>query len=336
MQGFRHRLLIMRQRTRAGLESLIPEAGASLRLGHAFVLGSIGMAALAVAAVIGIEPQRSLESRALRIRPVDEQSSGYFLVDPSVEPIVQATDAPWPRPSSLLWLASAMLLAAGGLAAWYMAVHQKRWRDERVQRFRRARATHVPARTAAKRQAILAWFDSAGQDPRRARLTVRQLMTDAFVVASPTASIQTLNNLLDSGPLRHVMICEYGGRLLGIVTHRDLQYRRGKRAVDVMTRAPVCVPPGALLGPAATLMVDHQISCLPVVEQGHVHGVLTADDLALALDCVLQNREAAQLRQTPFADETTVLADIETLCATARASDSGTQPDSAPPDGVRS
>jgi acetoin utilization protein AcuB len=336
MQGFRHRLPIMRQRIRERLACLIYEVGANLRLGYAIVLGSVGVAALLVATVVGLERQRSLESRALRITPRDAQSSGYFLVDPSVEPIVPVTDAPRLSSSGLLWLASAMLLAAGGLAAWQIAVRHQRSRDERMQRFRRSRTAHVPARTAAKRQAILAWLGNESRDPRRARLTVRQLMTETFVVASPAASIQTLANSLASGPLRHVMICEYGGRLLGIVTNRDLQHHRGRRAADVMTREPVCVPPGALLGPAATLMVDHQISCLPVVEQGHVRGVLTSDDLALALDCVLQDREAALLRQASLADETTVLADIQTLCATARSADSGAQPAPAPPDEVRS
>ena len=173
----------------------------------------------------------------------------------------------------------------------------------------------------AKRQALLAALAGEAKDTRRTRLTVRQVMTETFTVASPAASLGTLANLLSSGPVRQVLICEYGGRLLGIVTGGDLQYRRGKRAADVMTRAPICVPPGALLGPAATLIVDHQISCLPVVEQGLVRGVLTADDLALALDCLLQTREASVQRDGSPTDETAVLSEIQTLCETARADD---------------
>jgi acetoin utilization protein AcuB len=170
---------------------------------------------------------------------------------------------------------------------------------------------------------------------RRGRLTVRQLLSETFLVASPSASIATLKNLLSSASMRHVLICEHAGRLLGIVTSRDLQYRRGKRASDVMTRGPVCVPPGALLGPAATLMVDHQVSCLPVVEQGLVRGVLTSDDLALALDCVLRTREATISQDAPLADETAVLADVQTLCTTARASNASGQGADMPTDEAR-
>ena len=123
-----------------------------------------------------------------------------------------------------------------------------------------------------------------------------------------------------SAPLRHVLICDHNGRLLGIVTDRDLHHRRGKRAIDLMTRGPVCVPSGALLGPATALLVDHQISCLPVVDDGRVRGVLTADDIALALECVLK---AAETRTRPPAplDETVVLADVQGLCDTVRSGD---------------
>jgi len=158
---------------------------------------------------------------------------------------------------------------------------------------------------------------AAGDSGRRA-LAVQRVMSDALVVAPPSSSVATLTKLLMSSPVRHILICEPGGHLVGIVTDRDLRTRRGKRAADIMTREPVCVPCGALLAPAAALMVDHQISCLPVIEDGRLRGLLTADDVTLALECVLQS-PVMPTRAVRSAEETLVLSDVQGLCDTVRA-----------------
>jgi len=303
---------------------LARDIGASMRLRYAIVLGFVGVVLLSAVAFLDIQRQRTNESRAARIAPIDEAGSGYYVVDPPVEPIVPTDRAR--RPMGLLWLAAALLIVAVGCGTWYIADRRDRQQEETLHGYRRPRAAHPPSRIVAKRQAIIGSINEQAKDSQRCRLTVRQLMTEAVVQAGPATSIATLTNLLMSGPLRHVLICDYGGRLLGIVTDRDLRHRRGKRAADIMTREPVCIPPGALLGPAAAVMVDHQISCLPVVEQGHLRGVLTSDQMILALQCVLQSRETVSAEIMPCAQETAILSDVQTLCVTARPSNSGASP----------
>ncbi len=303
---------------RRHLARLAREAGASLRIRCAFLLGAIGLALLLAAASIGFERQRTLEAHAARITPIDDQGSGYYLVDPPIEPIVSIERAHIFGASSILWMTTALLVAGGAGLAWYVSVLRQRDLEQQVQRYRRPRSSHPPARLVTKRQVISDSLSNETRDQRRGRLIVRQLMTETVVVVPPTASLKTVTNLLMSAPLRHVMVCDQGGRLLGVITDRDLRNRHGSRAADIMTRDPACVPPGALLGPAVTMMVDHQVSCLPVVEQGRVRGVLTSDDLALALDCVLQVQTVAAEREVPLSDETAVLSSVQTLCETMR------------------
>lgn len=289
-------------------------APGSSRTRYALALAAAGGALLLASDVLGAQRQRTAESLAERIIPFDSSVCGYYMIDTSAAPLAKAglgfaqgLYVPW-------WLIFAILVVVAA-SAWCTWKERRRALPSDVQRYRRPRSNRAPARILAKRQAVLAAMQAAPEGARS--LPVRQLMTDSMVIAPPTASWQTLMSLLTSAPLRHVLICEHGGRLLGIVTDRDLRHRRGRRAVDLMTRGPVCVPSGTLLGPATTLMVDHQLSCLPVVDEGRVRGVLTADDIALALGCLLQLQESAR-QQTDAADETVVLADVQGLCDTVR------------------
>lgn len=291
-----------------------------MRLRYAIGLGLLGVVLLAAVAAIDIQRQHSNESQAARMTSINAPAVGYYVVDPPVEPVAPADRVR--RPRALLWVSAALLIVSAGCGGWYIAAHRDRQHEESLHSYRRPRAPHPPARVVAKRQAVMTSLAESAKESVRPRLTVRQLMTETVVQAGPGTSIATLTNLLMSSPLRHVLICEYSGRLLGIVTDRDLRHRRGKRAADIMTREPVCVPPGALLGPAAALMADNQISCLPVVEQGQVRGVLTSDQMVLALQCVLQSREPAAVEPVTFSQqETKILSDVQTLCATARAAD---------------
>lgn len=307
------------------LARLAREAAASLRVRCAFFLGVIGLALLIAAATIGIQRQRALEAHAAHMTPMDDEGNGYYLVNPPVEPIVPVERAELVSASGVLWMTTAVLLASGAGLAWYLKLLRQRDLEQQVQRYRRPRSGHPPARLVAKRKVVSGVLASETRGQRRGRLIVRQVMTEAVVVAPPTASLKTVTNLLMSSPLRHVLVCDQGGRLLGVITDRDLRNRHGRCAADIMTRDPACVPPGALLGPAVTMMVDQQISCLPVVEQGRVRGVLTSDDLALALDCMLQTQALLIEREVPASDETAVLSSVQTLCETLHAK-SGEQP----------
>jgi len=135
------------------------------------------------------------------------------------------------------------------------------------------------------------------------RLTVRQVMTTATPLASPNTSVRALKSMLAARPLQNVAICDHAGHLLGIVSDLDLR-RRGTCAADVMTREPYTAPPGARLDAAVTLMLDNHIGCLPIVDKGQLCGMLTAGDLTVALDCVLQAIRELTVAKTGLSSDT--------------------------------
>lgn len=105
--------------------------------------------------------------------------------------------------------------------------------------------------------------------------------------------------------IRRVPILE-DGRLVGILAESDLRgalgpdenspKRAGVRLGDLMTRTVVTVRPDDRLDHAARLMVEHEVSGLPVVEDGRVAGLITESDIFAAFTRVMESLRSASRR----------------------------------------
>ena len=97
--------------------------------------------------------------------------------------------------------------------------------------------------------------------------------------------------LMDMDDIRHVPVVE-GGKLVGILTDRDLQNHAGyldSTLVDAaMVRDPVTAAPEMTVETAALLLITNHVRALPVVDNGHLVGIITTTDLLGALLDVLQ------------------------------------------------
>ena len=117
--------------------------------------------------------------------------------------------------------------------------------------------------------------------------TVEQFMvTDLFTVR-PEDVIDLAANLMHWRHVRHVPVEDDEGKLVGIVSHRDLLRlfalgsSNGKTETivrDVMTENLVTITPETPTLDALTLMRDHNIGCLPVVKNEKLVGLITAYD----------------------------------------------------------
>jgi len=117
-------------------------------------------------------------------------------------------------------------------------------------------------------------------------LQVQDLMTHHVLTLRPMDNLRHADALLRRGSVRHLPVVE-GGKLVGLVTHRDLlaAAARGRDApalwaMDAMTREVVTVRPDTRLSEALQLMLENKFGCLPVVDaQGTLLGILTDSDL---------------------------------------------------------
>src|SRR5690606_15661023 len=124
----------------------------------------------------------------------------------------------------------------------------------------------------------------------------RDWMTPRVVTVTPDTTLSEAARLMETKMIRRLPVME-DGRLVGIVTYGDireaqpsaatslsiweLNYLLAKlRIAEIMTRDVITVSQNATIGEAAKLMLDHQISGLPVVDHnGDLVGIITESDI---------------------------------------------------------
>ncbi|MFI6873471.1 CBS domain-containing protein [Streptomyces sp. NPDC050400] len=116
---------------------------------------------------------------------------------------------------------------------------------------------------------------------------VRDVMTEGVAAVRPdTPLTQTAQVMRDEG-IGSVLIVD-GGRLLGLLTDRDITLRvvaegadpRVVEAGDVCTPDPLYVAPDEETTRVVSLMRRHAVRRLPVVSEGLPVGVVSLGDLA--------------------------------------------------------
>jgi len=129
---------------------------------------------------------------------------------------------------------------------------------------------------------------------------VKRVMTENPFTAGPDMPLRQAVSLMRDRKIRHLPVVEEGGRLVGILTDRDVRHaalvpalaehltwelRRLKslRVRDVMTWSVVTTQPEATLAQAGLTMFQRRIGSLPVVEDGKLVGILTETDVLKAL-----------------------------------------------------
>lgn len=129
------------------------------------------------------------------------------------------------------------------------------------------------------------------------------LVSDWMIVEPKTVEPETpvleAEWIMQEGGFRHLPVM-HQDRLVGIISDRDLRgvtapsattlsryelnYLVSRTSVSRIMNAPVVtIAPDDRIEDAALAMVDHKISCLPVVDGARLVGILTMTDLLHAL-----------------------------------------------------
>ncbi len=138
-------------------------------------------------------------------------------------------------------------------------------------------------------------------------------MSKRVVTIHSYALVWAAVDLMRTRKLRHLPVVDRGGRLVGVVTDRDLrqvmfdpsiQERMGGRpealkalAVrEIMTWGVITVRPETDVREAARLMRERKIGAVPAVERQAVVGILTETDVLDALVRILKPGRAAKVK----------------------------------------
>ncbi|NEZ03980.1 CBS domain-containing protein [Wenzhouxiangella sp. XN201] len=135
------------------------------------------------------------------------------------------------------------------------------------------------------------------QDWRDSYRTVGQFMaTDLFTVR-PDDIVDFAASLMEWRYVRHVPVEDDSGQLLGLISHRQLlrliaRGNRGDSTItvrDVMRPDPITVSPETTTVEAIRQMRENRLSCLPVVEDGKLVGLVTEYDLVVVAGRLLES-----------------------------------------------
>ena len=116
-------------------------------------------------------------------------------------------------------------------------------------------------------------------------MQIVNLMTSDPIVINPDDTLANAKAVMDDGRFRRLPVVE-GGRLVGILTERDIREHTGylgsTRVNAAMRTALITVTPFNTVEDAARLMLKHKIGGLPIVADGKLVGIVTTSDLLRA------------------------------------------------------
>jgi acetoin utilization protein AcuB len=153
-------------------------------------------------------------------------------------------------------------------------------------------------------------------------------MTRKVITVEPDNGIFKAQELMAANKIRHLPVIEPDGRLIGIVTDRDIRsalpykfFRESPseeekknfaelKIKNIMTKNPMTISPTYTLQDALLMIQDARVGALPVVdENGILSGIISVRDLLRAfinvlgigepgtLLCILAEEKVGQLKQ---------------------------------------
>jgi len=123
-------------------------------------------------------------------------------------------------------------------------------------------------------------------------MIVEQMMNKNVLTLNPSNTIKEAVSILREKKIRHIPIVNEQGKVVGVVTDRDIKEAAPSNLLDgqnqelvetplkeIMTKNPVLGHPLDFVEEVATIFYDQQIGCLPIVSGGKLVGIVTETDL---------------------------------------------------------
>ena len=125
------------------------------------------------------------------------------------------------------------------------------------------------------------------EDIRDSYRNVGQMMTTDLFTTHPEDLVDLAASVMDWEHIRYVPVEDHEGRLVGLVTHRQLLRMVGRglgedpkplAVREIMLPNPVTATPETTTIEAMALMKQNKVGCLPVVRHGKLIGIVTESD----------------------------------------------------------
>lgn len=139
-------------------------------------------------------------------------------------------------------------------------------------------------------------------------MIIERRMTKDPVTATPEMNIQDAADLMKKYNVHRLPVLDKNDKLVGVISEKDIlkaapspvstlsahemNYLMAKLTVKkLMNRNPVTISKDTTVEEAAHLMADYDLSCLPVLEEGKLIGIVSKSDLFKMLLELFGSRE---------------------------------------------
>lgn len=139
----------------------------------------------------------------------------------------------------------------------------------------------------SKRNEILARLEGSWEVIMEGHAVVSTYMSRDLFSVPPDMSPDDAMKQLQAKGFRRCMVTDQEGHLLGVVSKKDILSKNGRQVQDVMTDRPRLAMPDMEIHIALSVLLENRISCLPVVENCRLVGVISTSDLLMVLQCLL-------------------------------------------------
>lgn len=133
---------------------------------------------------------------------------------------------------------------------------------------------------------------------------IGRIMHTDLVTVSPETTLVDARDVLEKKNIEHLLVVNEKGKLIGILSDRDLKQNWASPATSlsthelnyllqkvlvkmIMVKTVVTVPVDTTIERAAYIMQQHNISSLPVMENDELVGIITSTDvMSVLLDAI--------------------------------------------------
>jgi CBS domain-containing protein/Flp pilus assembly pilin Flp len=277
------------------------ERGAAL-VEFAIILALIMLSAAVAMTVVGGESAQSLarlDDLSEKKPPAASTEAQSAATDDRPREVQVAVAAPADQPSGITLHQNTLTALFGGTAIMAYVTFRtlRRGRTAALEDLDEGREflERLDDKRFVKRQEILRTLAADPEALLENRLEVRHIMTGRLRNVRPKTPVHEIKQIMAEEVVRHFPVVNEKGTIVGIVSDRDLFTPEARVATDVMTRTVVTVSPKTRLETAAAQLINRNFSCLPVMENGALVGIVTTTDLVMTLQCAFQLRRRQPL-----------------------------------------